>query len=557
MNDKFKLSNNVKLNSLLNHLIDQVNDYGESQIRQLNSLTKIGISLSAEKDINKIFDMILEEALLFTNADGATIYTVSEDKKYLDFQVVYNRTMNLRMGGTHQPITWPSIPFEKDKQGRSRNLSAYVAETGMSTNVEDAYHQNIFNYEGTKESDENHNYHSKSMVAIPLKNHENEVLGVIQLINALNKNGKIVPFTDEHIAILDSLASQAAISLTTRQLINDLEKLLNQFIKSIGDAIDRKSRYTAGHVKRVATLTENIAKLIHKEKSGFYEKTSFTEDQFKEISMAGWMHDLGKIITPTHIMDKSTKLETIFDRIQLIESRFELLKAIIEKDIMQATIDDDSRKIKELSDILVKLSLDFHFVERCNIGGEFMEDSDLKNLKRIAEFSYFSSDKRYILITKDEYKNLSIRKGTLLFDEMQVMREHALVTKEMLSKLSFPKKFKDVPLYASSHHEKLSGKGYPSQLSANDLPLQARIIAVADLFEALTASDRPYKTGKTLTESLTIMARMVKDNDIDGNIFNLFLETGLFKKYGEEYLHEFQVDDVDIESIKNIINEKN
>ena len=513
----------------------------------IEKLTKIGIALSAEKDINNFFNLVLEEAMNYTNADGGTIYTVSEDGKFLDFKIVCTLSKNFKLG-IADTVKWPSIPlFDEQGNKNLKNFASYVAHTGTTASIEDVYNQNIYDNSGTKKYDKANNYRSKSFAAIPLKNHENDVLGVIQLINAMDKDKNIISFTEQHITMLTSLASQAAIALTNKKLIEGLEKLLNQFIRSIAKAIDRKSPYTGGHISRVASLTEQLAKEID-EDNKIYKDIHFTEDEFQEISISGWMHDIGKITTPIFIMDKATKLETMLDRILLIQTRFEMIKLAIKNDLLKCS----KKRKTELEKLLIQLDEDWKFLQKANIGGEFMKDGDVKRIDRIFEFCYEFEGKKYTLLNEDEKTNLTIRRGTLLSEEIDKMREHAVVTHEMLNQLTFPKKYKNVPLYASAHHEKLNGKGYPFHLTAEKLPLQARIIAVADLFEALTAADRPYKKGKTLSETFRILGFMAKDHEIDKHILDLLINSGVYLDYAKKYLKPEQIDEVNFEKIKEM-----
>ncbi|PID27504.1 MAG: metal-dependent phosphohydrolase [Candidatus Cloacimonadota bacterium] len=553
MENLMNLSQNKRLNSLLNKVVNEVNDYGKEQLKHIKSLTNIGIALSAERRLSYIFELILNEAVAYTNADGATIYSVSNDGHSLRFEFVLNRSMNLKMGGRYSNINWPPVLLKnEDGSDNKTNAAAIAVINAESYQFEDIYHQDVFDCSGSKKFDKMNNYRSKSMVAIPLKNHENKVLGVIQLINAQDHEGHVISFTDEHIAMLKSLASQAAISLSNRVLINDLKKLLYEMIQAIAEAIDSKSPYTGGHITRVAKLTEAIADKIQTSDSGFYKDIKFNHDELEEIKLSGWVHDLGKITTPLHVMDKATKLQTIFDRIELVMSRFDTLDIVLDKDIEISELkglDDKSTELKRLKEKVKEYRI---FTEKLNIGGEFLRDEDLNYLKEILDFSYESSGRSYFIINEDEFKNLSIRKGTLLPEEIDIMREHVVITKKMLSKISFPEKLKNVPDYAASHHEKLNGSGYPGKLTENELPLQSRIIAIADLYEALTASDRPYKKGKTLSETFKILAFMVKDNDIDANLLDLLIDTGLYLEYAEKYLPSRQIDDVDFEKIRKI-----
>jgi HD-GYP domain-containing protein (c-di-GMP phosphodiesterase class II) len=556
----YDFSSNPEINNMLNRVVQSITTLAENQVAHIKRLTRIGESLSSETDLHKIWDMMLEEAVEFTNADGATIYQVSEDKKYLDFEVLFNGTMKLRLGGVRGPVGWPSIPlFDENGNPRLSNIVTNVYHLKRSLCFDDVYIQEEFDVSGTKKADKDHDYRSKSMLTIPLKNHEDEVLGVIQIINAMDDDGNILGFTEDHKTMLNSLASQAAIALSNRKLIDDLESLLMQFMRSIATGIERKSKYSSDHIMRVAMLTDMIAAKLNASDNGHFKDLSFTEDQLKELSMAGWMHDVGKIITPEFIMDKSTKLETIMDRIDLVSKRFEMMHLVL--DLMQKSLHDSELdeiiKVvfgEELDSTSIHTWLDdaFQFISRLNFGGEFVPDADLERVAKIASIKLSYLDNDYILLTENETINLQIRRGTLTSDEMKQMSAHVSVTWDMLSQLSFPKKYKNVAFYASTHHEKLNGKGYPRGLTAEDLPLQSRIIAVADIFEALTAADRPYKKAKTLSESLKIMAFCVKDGDLDQDLLDFFMDSGLYLDFARQYMKEDQIDSVDIEALKKL-----
>lgn len=517
-------------------------DLNQKENSHIESLTKIGIALSAERDINKFFNLILDEAINYTNADAGSIYTISDDLSKLDFKIVCTRSKNLKLG-VADTAKWPSVPlFDKDNKPLYKNFVSYVANSGKTAVIEDVYNQNFFDNAGTKKYDSGNDYHSQSMIGIPLKNHEDDVLGVIQLINALDENDHIIPFSTACESMLSSLASQAAIALSNRKLILGLESLLRQFIKSIASAIDRKSKYTGDHIARVASLSEMISYKINEDKN-YYAHVNFNDDELNEISIAAWMHDVGKISTPIYVRDKATKLETITDRIELVNTRFELVKTVIERDIAITGDNDKAEILKQIDNYN-------EFIQTTNIGGEFMTDEALAFLQEIADFSYLSGDKKHILITENEHRNLSIRKGTLLPEEIQIIREHADISMDMLNELTYPKKLKNVPKYAAAHHEKLNGKGYPLGLDASQLAVQSRLIAIADLFEALTASDRPYKKGKTLSETMRIMGFMAKDEDIDKDLVDLLLDSGLYMEYAHKYLKPEQIDEFDIEKQK-------
>jgi len=556
----YQFSDNTEINNMLNQVVETINNLAEAQVMHIRRLTQIGEALSSETDLDKIFDMILVEAIEFTNADGATIYKVSADEKALEFEIVYNRTMNMRQGGSHGKVNWPTIPlFGEDGSPRTSHIVTSVYHSKQCLCFDDVYETKDYDISGTIKTDQTYGYRCKSMLTIPLKNHEDEVLGIIQMINAMDESGNIVSFNEEHRTMLNSLASQAAIALSNRKLIENLETLLMQFMRSIAKGIERKSKYSSDHIIRVARLTDMFALKINAATTGKFSGFSFTANELKELSMAGLMHDVGKIITPEFIMDKSTKLESIMDRIHYVQLRFEHVKLLCT--LLRNTLERDefgsfvkTQFGEEVDPVEVEQWLDeqFAFVKRVNVGGEFLPDGDLERIDRLAQIRFSHEGKEYFLITEEEKYNLKIRRGTLTPEEIKQMSAHVSVTWDMLSQLTFPKKYKNVAYYASQHHEKLNGRGYPMGLTAEQLSLQSRIIAVADIFEALTAADRPYKKAKTLTESLRIMAFCVKDGDLDKDLLDFFLDSGLYQEFATQFMDPAQIDEVDLAALKKI-----
>lgn len=557
----YNFNANPRVNKTLSLVVETISSLAEEQLRHIQQLTKIGQSLSSETDLNKIFDMILDEGVAFTKADGATIYRVNEDATALEFEIVYNGTMKMRQGGSHGAVNWKPMPLY-DKEGNPELsyivTAVYHNKEGLC--FDDVYQAKDYDISGTISFDKSSNYRCEAMLTIPLKDHENTVLGVIQFINPLEPNGEVTIFTEEHRAMLSSLASQAAIALSNRKLIESLENLLMEFMRSIAGAIERKSKYSSNHITRVALLTDMIAERINETEGGHYGDVQFSENELKEISMSGWMHDVGKIITPEFVMDKSTKLERIMDGVHLVQERITHIKTLLKYLKLTLSEKDYQSFIKEnigeeLTDVFAYLDEASLFVQELNIGGEFVPDETLAKMQTLATIDFEYEGHRYQILDELDKKNLSIRRGTLNSDELKVMRDHVSITWEMLSELSFPKKYKNVAFYAASHHEALNGSGYPHGLSDGELPLPSRIIAIADIFEALTSADRPYKTPKTLSESLKIMAIMVKQGHLDPNLVDFFLDSGLYLEFAEQHMSKDQIDNVDIalyKSQKNI-----
>ncbi len=537
--------------------------YAAEQImsRSLVSVIAIGTALSNERDINCLLEAIMVAAKNITHADGGTLYLASDDGQSLRFEIMRNDSLGTALGGASgAPITFPDLPL-RDARGEPNNamVSAYVAIHGETVNIADAYEAQGFDFSGTRKFDQSTGYRSQSFLTVPMRNHEKEMLGVLQLINAVDQDtGKVVPFSAADQRLAESLASQAAMALSNRQLIVQLEQLFVSFINLINLAIDEKSPYTAGHCVRVPVLTMMLAEsAMAAAKDPLHPLAGFVLDEqdLNELKIAGMLHDCGKITTPVHVVDKSTKLEAIHDRIHDIDTRFEVLK----RDIVNATLraklalrqTQDSaaedRLTRAMEAGLAQLDDDREFLRRTNTGGEFMRDADLERIRRIAAEHRWRdpSGQEVAFLSVEEAEALSIRAGTLTAAERETINHHIVATIRMLEQLPWSKNLKNVPAYAGGHHERMDGKGYPRGLKREEMAVQARIIGVADVFEALTARDRPYKKGKTLSESLHILGKMKEGGHLDPDLFDVFIRHKVYLRYAEEYLDPQQIDQVD------------
>ncbi len=521
----------------------------DKQKKEIQDLIEIGYSLTSEKNFDVLMERILVVAKNFTNADGGTLYLVEEDS--LVFTVVQTDSLNIKMGGTQSKITWSKLPLYIEGKPNNEMVAALCALENKLINVEDVYTHKGFNFEGTKNFDKNTGYKTQSMLVVPMVNHEGDVIGVLQLLNKQDEHKKTIPFTQEDEKLILSMGSQAAISISNRELIDDLESLLNAFIKSIATAIDEKSPYTGGHIERVAEIAEMFVESINEDETVFKDKF-YNDDEIKEIKTAAWMHDIGKIATPEYVVDKARKLQTIHDRINEVEVRFELLKKEKELNYFKALSLCQDREAQltleeQFNSEVSQLDSDFEFLKTCNTGSEFMEDAKIQRIEEIAKRTITLNGKTQNLLTDNEVYNLSIKKGTLTAEERLVINNHSLISIKMLESLPFPKKLKEVPRIAGGHHEKICGGGYPFNLKGDEISFEARILAIADIFEALTAHDRPYKDANSLNQSMKILSFMAKDNELDKDLIKFFVQKGLHLKYAEKHLMPSQMDEIQVD----------
>ncbi len=532
-------------------------------LERLDQLNRIGVALSQERDITKLIELIVVAAKRITNADGGTLYRMTEDKT-LRFEIVRNDSLGMAMGGT-SGVEIPFYPVHLyDKAGKPVHsmVAAYAVHHDRSVNVADAYTQEGFDFNGTKRFDRKTGYRSKSFLTVPMKNHENEIIGVLQLINCQDRaTGEVVPFSDADQQLAESLASQAAIALTNRQLINHLENLFESFINLINAAIDDKSPYTGGHCQRVPTLTMLLAEAVNSCNIGPLKDFTLSDHDRYELKIAGLLHDCGKVTTPVHVVDKATKLQTIFDRIDLLDTRFEIVKRDAEISMLRgrlAALGQSGRSGSheaELAARIRQIDEDREFLRRVNVGQETMNDADLARVCEIAgRYSWTNANgEQADFLTSEEVHNLTIRHGTLTAEERQIINHHIEVTIQMLESLPWPKHLKNVPEYAGGHHERMDGRGYPRGLTREQMSVQARCMGIADIFEALTARDRPYKRGKTLSESLAILGRFKLNSHIDPDLFDIFMWEKVYEKYAQQFLDPEQIDEVDLAKIPGYV----
>jgi len=568
-------------------------------------LVELGIALSAERNHERLMEQILLGAKELTNADGGTLYLLSEDRAGLRFEIMRNDSMGIALGGTTgAAVPYPPIPM-RDPSGRPNlgHVAAAAAITGKIISIADAYRADEgYDFSGPRRFDAETGYRSHSFLTVPLANRAAEVVGVLQLINARRPDGAVVPFADEVLPVIEALASQAAVALDNQMLLEAQKNLFRAFLQVFANAIDAKSPYTGGHCRRVPELTIMLARAADAAEDGPLADFHLSDDEWYELEVAGGLHDCGKITTSEFVVDKATKLETIYNRIHEIRTRFEVVKRDVEIDYLKAVAaGGDEGALRAARDArCAELDDDFAFLCACNLGGESMAPDAVARLERIAATTWLRTlddgigvsweearrrpavkpalpvaerliaDKPEHVVPHDtvplapdnpwgfivkppahkfnlgELYNLKVRRGTLTEEERYHINDHIVQTIIMLEALPYPRTLQRVPEWAGGHHEKMDGTGYPRGLKREEMSVPARIMAIADIFEALTARDRPYKTPKKLSECIAIMAQMRDDDHVDPDLFALFLTSGVFQRYAEAFLLPEQIDAVEI-----------
>jgi len=512
---------------------------------RLEKLTNIGIALSAERDLQRLLEMIVEDARDLTGADGGTLYLVEGDPPaQLRYSIMQNGTMGTRMGGTTgKPIPFPPVPLVKDGVANNNNISAYAANTGRTVNVPDCYDYVGFDFTGPKNFDKATGYRSRSFLVVPMKDHEQQLIGVLQLINATDERTReLMAFSHDDVGFIESLASQAAVAITNVKLIKDTEHLFEAFAEVMASAIDERSPATAGHIKRVTTLTMALADAVNQESDGRLGAICFTPEELGELRLAALLHDVGKVTTPIHVVEKRNKLETVYDRGHEVRTRFDLIWQLTETEYLKqkialvqtgapsealAALDDEVQaKLQTIAD-------DQAFILQVNVPVEFLPPDKVERVKTIGAKTYWHNGEEKPYLLPDELTNLAVQKGNITGGELQIMRDHAAVSIKLLTQIPFTRKLKNIPRYAGAHHEILNGKGYPYGLAGEQISMQTRMMTIADIYDAITASDRSYKKAASQEQAIKILRKACEFGEIDKDLLDLFIASGAYRLTGK------------------------
>ncbi|HET7098585.1 MAG TPA: HD domain-containing phosphohydrolase [Casimicrobiaceae bacterium] len=548
--------------------VDELATSMEAMRATIRNFLDIGATISAERNFQRLLDRILAETIAAAGGAAGAIYLTDQDERTLRRAAV---------------------------QGAFAATSSLATAEIDATLLEHPVWRAAAEAKTLVAPDSAH-----TIIAVPLSNRERQILGVVCV--ASDTEAGALP---RHlVSFVEALSGTAAIAIENQILLQEQKALLDSLIKLIAGAIDAKSPYTGGHCQRVPEIATMLARAACDATEGPFRDFTMTDDEWETLHTAAWLHDCGKVTTPEYVVDKATKLSTIYDRLHEVRTRFEVLKRDAEIEFWRRVADGGDRALlrAELEAKWKELDAEFRFVAECNEGGESMSPEAVDRIKRIARrpwlrtlddrvglsheervradkvpapslpaFEQLLADKAEHIVAwsekelkaaKDgrqfrvrmpahkrnngEIYNLSIGRGTLNDEERHAINDHVVQTIRMLSQLPFPKHLRSVPEISGGHHEKLDGTGYPRRLAGSELGVSARILAIADIFEALTARDRPYKTGRSLSQAVAIMASMSKARHIDGELFALFLTSGVYRKYAERFLESAQIDDVDV-----------
>ena len=523
-------------NIALKQQVTQLEEQARRQHRQFEELNRIGIALSAEKDIAKLQDFILTTMRQLTNADGASLWlkTVADHDEPMLFLA---SSQNTSIDNTYQAF---KVPVDE------KSVVGYTVSVGSSQIYDDAYHPPSGKPQGGKGFDAQFGYRTKSMLTVPMRNYSNEVVGAIQLINAKRRfethltvatvEAEVVSFRPEDLEMIESIASQAAVALDNKNLLDSIQALFDGFVQASVTAIEQRDPSTAGHSGRVEKLTTALARAVTGLGAGKYRDVHLTEDQFKELRYACLLHDFGKVGVREHILIKAKKLmpgqlEVIQSRFEFVERSVQVKYATEKLEAMRsgrgsATVLDEIDK--RLAEELAQLNQWVQSIASANEPTVLPEDK-ASMLEFLSQQTYYDmSGTPHPMLDSQEFRFLSIRKGTLDPQERLEMESHVTHSFHFLTKIPWTPVMRGIPEIAYGHHEKLDGSGYPRRLSGDQIPVQARMMTISDIFDALTAQDRPYKRAVPVRTALDILHAEAAEGKLDKDLLDVFVDKKIY-----------------------------
>ncbi|MBQ7534154.1 MAG: GAF domain-containing protein [Stomatobaculum sp.] len=469
--------------------------------KNMRQFLELCLNINDEQDRTALLSNILDTALDLAHCDAGTLYLL--ENNHLRFCQMHTRSLNIRQGGP-DAIDLPPVPMEENY------VCAWAALHNQIINVDDVSADERFDFSGPAHYDKLTGYHTVSMLVVPMTNEKGRLIGVMQLINALSDKGKIIPFVQEDELIISAIASQAAISLTNILYADRISLLLDSLVKSLSTAVDERSAYTGSHTRHMVQLAENFLDWLENTENDL----RFNNDKRKAFLMGVWLHDIGKLTIPLEIMDKATRLGNLLPE---LEERLRVIGLLDRIAMLEGKITEDelSSRNQNREEILA-------FILQMN-GGKPLSEEDIARIEDISRLTYKDEkNKKHPWITEEERNCLLIGRGTLTAEERSIMESHVVMTRRILEHVKFPSIYEQVPVWASEHHEFLNGKGYPEHIADDSIPLEARLLTILDVFEALTAKDRPYKKPMPLRKALLVLDDMAARGQIDPDILALF-----------------------------------
>ena len=472
---------------------------------QMQRFLAITVALSAERDREALLTFILDTAMVLTASDGGTLYLLEDDG--LHFCRMVTRSFGIRQGGHDAPITLPPVPLKPS------HVCARAVLENRLINVDDVHSNQEFDFSGAKRYDQMTGYCTRSMLVVPLANDHGELIGVLQLLNAKDENGESTSYPVESESLVKAIASQAAISLTNMKYSEQIHQLLDSLVGALSTAIDQRTPYNANHTRNMVKYGEQFLDWLDSTDHPW----RFDTQHRRNFLLSIWLHDVGKLVVPLSVMDKDSRLG---NALKDIEHRFNTMTLLSRIAALEGRISAEQAQSEQL-----EIAQTLAFIQKVNRAG-FLPDDELETITAIGQRTYIDENRESRpWLTQQELTALSVRKGTLTAGERAVMEGHVVMTARILGQVSFPKMYAQVPDWASAHHELLNGKGYPDHISGDKIPKEVRLLSILDIFDALTAKDRPYKPGMPVEKALTILDSMVREGGLDAEILALFRES--------------------------------
>ena len=474
---------------------------------KLEKIVDTGTILMTEKDKERLLGLLLDSAMEITGCDAATLYLWRENG--LEFARMKTLSMNISRGEGGAPIDLPPVALDE------KNVCAYAALNRKLVNVADVYGGDSFDFSGPKEYDALTGYRTKSMLVIPLEETRGDVIGVLQLMNAMDDTGQIVPFQKDDEYVIRALGSQTAVSVNNMLYLEELKEQLYSFVSAFVTTVDERTPYNGSHTRKVSVYAALIADWINRKHEDGSCDDFFDENRKEQLVLAAALHDIGKIVIPLSIMNKASRLG---DRLNDIEQRFRLLSAYSEIDMLRGQITEE-----ENESVRTYLADSLDFIREVNQYGFLAEDRHAR-VCQIAAKTYQHGDEVIPYLTHEEEECLLVRKGTLTAAERDQMESHVVMTEKILEQVHFSKHYSNVPRFAAAHHELLDGSGYPRNMKADELELEMRILAVADIYDALVATDRPYKRPMPQERAFVILYSMAEEGKLERRLVTYLQE---------------------------------